>query len=222
MTKLGKIILLGAFGVACSLASPKMGMAEGSIGDYTVPDGPVELYGQTLNPSKVEVDGKMYPWGKLKNLVPELLPDARKLSMPAAEFCDHIVMLSELYAIEADKAEDFLVNKLADAYPDESPFKDEPIAFAVSDRLSSSSSKKLDELMKLMPGYEERILVVRDAVRKHQTMTYLHDAAIVTCPAHAEKNGYSTILSYDGPDKDYDSDKDPMWEEFEKKVKSEK
>ena len=228
MIKFGKILTLTAFSavmtfsVGDAIAAKEKMMSLNPEDLYKVSDGPVKIYGQTLEPHKVKVDDDgVYKWKQLKDIMPELLPGAKSSSKSPQDLCDHVVTLTELYAIEADKAENFIVNKLVDKYGNEHPFGDEVLEFAVSDRLTSASNKKLNELLKALSGEEEKVLVSQDAIRKHQTMLYVHDAALNVCSDHASEKGYLPILSYVGEDAGYDADKDPKWDEFEEKIKSE-
>lgn len=192
----------GAVSAACVIAFPFLSVAE-SYNDvrdevpYVVGDGPVEVYGQVLEPNEIKPSRPNYSWKQLKHFMPQVLPDAQKSSKTPEALCDHLKALTRSYAITVDEAEYSIGPALADKY-DGSPFGEGvPFDLGVSHALASPEEGAFEKLLELLPEKRVEILLAREIVLKYLTLLYVHDAAIENCPAYAEEKGYSRIYSYE-------------------------
>lgn len=164
---------------------------------YEVPTGPVTLYGQTLNPyfTFYEKDETYegYRWDQLRVFVPQLLPDAKTKNFTSLQLCENILRLARGYTAEAEKVERRLALAMADKFPDaksEAELVDE-----VGMRLASRDFKKTEELIKLKPEFEARIMITKEFAMKTKAMVMLHDAAMLQCQSYSKTNGFAPYLA---------------------------
>lgn len=199
------IPLAMAFNVLCApLASHAQQGRQSNPARIAVPEGPVTIYGQKIEPADIRLRASDYTWTQLKKYMPELLPDAASVSKSPEQLCDHMVKLSSLYRNMLDRAENYLVHKL------EPHFKDSPADLALSDRLTSPSSEALNELLELLPDQHPRIMMAKDLTLKSLTILMLRDAAVVNCPSYAKEKKYPVVMTYAGTKRQYGEDGYPL------------
>lgn len=173
------------------LSFPHMANAEVEPA-YEVPEGPVTLYGQELNPyfDYYETEEyKGYQWDKVKHYTPEIFPDAKTNNMSAIEVCDMMVNVVRLYKKLEKENFDRVVEVLKPKFPD---VNDDSVLYdKVATSLQTRDPKALNGLLKLLPDYEFPILMTRKVAMKNTAISMLHDAALVNCPDYAAEKGYT-------------------------------
>lgn len=227
MIKIRQVILGGLIGAAA--ISPTFAQTDSQPAGYEVPDGPVEIYGQKLEPEKIDLgkntltDYPVYTWSDLKGNLPSVLPAAKTETKSPESLCDHIVNLHTAYEVTLEKLEQPFIQDLTVAYPDNA-------AYEVTERTASPSPEALNDLVKATekmvqenypPEKREkaqdimigRLSMLRDVTVDYLTLLMVRDAALDNCPIHAAQKGYQHKTKYDGPDKDYDPEKDPGWDD---------
>lgn len=165
---------------------------------YELPTGPVTLYGQELNPYLEFYDAEDYNgyrWDQIRNLAPEVFPDAKENTLSATEVCDLMVNVSDLYNDLEEENFYRVVNVLKPKFPD---INDDTILYdKVAAYLEARDPDALNELLALLPDYEFQVLMTRKLAMKNKAITMLHDAALANCPEHAAEKGYR---AYTAPD----------------------
>lgn len=163
---------------------------------YEVPKGPVTIYGQTLDPylefyNSPDYDGLM--WDNVRFLLPEILPDAKTLTLSKENLCDMMVNISLKYSTEVEKTIGILAYEAIDKFPQ--PIEEPVLMDEVGLRLASRNPEKLNELIKMLPERVDQIMIARDLVMKSKALVILRDAALNNCPDYARQNNYQSYTS---------------------------
>ncbi len=204
---LALVMSLGALGqnVQAQNFSGENPLQSKAVKTYEVPKGPVELYGQVLDPylDYYEKPGQKgyvfiekynaYRWDDMRYLVPELLPDAKEKKMSAEQLCDMLVALDKGYLNEMERHSYELAAQLVPHFPNletDLEFLDE-----LDMRLRSKSFELTQELIDFMPeGWDQRVMVAKDLKIKTWALSTLRDAALFNCPAYAKQRGYGPYV----------------------------
>jgi hypothetical protein len=157
---------------------------------YTVPNGPVTVYGQVLNPQQIRVPRSNYTWNELKNFMPEILPNAQSATLTAEQVCDRMHALKGTYATQAESVTHYLIYKMEFAV-NEGKVSGSP-DLALTDRLMSSSDRAFNELMNIYTDEGDRAQLIEAKERKLKQLAVimLHDAALDNCQPYAKQKGY--------------------------------
>jgi hypothetical protein len=154
----------------------------------------VIVYGQTLYPGRVSLPHSGYTWKELEYLLPQILPEARNSNLTAAETCQHIMQLSQMYLNEVDKASNYLAYKLGPVFPDQDT------DFLLSEKLTSKAPQDFSQLLLALPNDQARIITAKDVTLKSLALLLLQDAAIANCPDYAKEKGIGGYtIPYPGP-----------------------
>ena len=158
--------------------------------EYSVPNGPLSIYGQTLDPTAVKLDFAL-PWERVKDLIPGLLPQAHVEVRTKEQLCDGMVALEKRYGDMLEQIWYGLAYEIAPHFPN---IKDEfLLADEVTNRLNSDDNAKFMELVAMLPGQENKVMMARDYTQKTHAIMYIRDAALHNCPDYAKQKGYLTF-----------------------------
>ena len=155
---------------------------------------PVEVYGQTLHPDRVEFRMSDYTWSDLSHLVPEILPKTDSQRLSAGEVCKLFHDLNELYLIEIEEQNNDLIYQME--FVVNRGLVDPPADLALTDRLASRSPEALEELLEWLPEHRTEIMRAKKLTERSLAMILLHDAALANCPDYAAENDYLPIATY--------------------------
>ena len=190
---LGKLFLIVGSFAFIMFAWPYKALAQDeysvSAGDYQLPDGPFEVFGQIIDPSAINTGQGQVGWNELRLMMPIVIPDLQEHKMDANGLCDYMVQLSKLYSILMEQAQVPLANELG-----QMPYDlDMAPERYISDVMASSSLSGVKRLVTLMPEREKQIMLVREITLKANTAVLLHDAAINICSEYAKERGYKGV-----------------------------
>lgn len=183
------------------------------------PNGPVKVYGQVLDPQRVQLKGSKYTWKGLKYLMPDILPkDVQQKNLEPQDVCRIFHDLNGRYLKEAEDGTALLSFLLGFAFTDEYSHSE----VVLSEKLGSPSQKDLDDLKSMLLKIQTQItkektlekaphwnkdlqdhvesLNIQDEIADARKMTLkslamimLYDAALAQCPAYAKQKGYYIV-----------------------------
>lgn len=182
------------------------------------PKGPIEFYGQTLNPYldyyykegekgfEYIKEHNAYTWDDLRYLVPELFPEYHQKELEADYLCDMMVKLDQGYISQMEMISYKFIGKLGSHFPD---YEDDlQLLDELDARLRSKDDEAMKELIGYVPDDPEKIMAAKEFKLKSWAVSILRDAAIKNCPDHAKSKLY---VAHVGPYPTEDAEGNIVW-----------
>lgn len=158
---------------------------------YEVPNGPVSVYGQTIDPTSLSLSGVDYVWDDVKVYMPYILPNAHDYTLTKNQVCDSMRDLAYSYMNNVEDKTNYIIYMMEFAVQEN--LVPPPADLAVTDRLNSKDPADYLELEQLIPDETDKIEQAKIATLQFYTAVYLYNAALAECSSYASSKGYYPI-----------------------------